>query len=142
MSKTKLKTIQDAIYNTRWKAGSKNAGLATDEEIAKAVLAALEALKPVPITYDEIKAGDIIRTDYPGGFSVGVALTQERLYDDDPDAPETIWRMDGMEYVGQSIGSWHEAGKLTRIPEREVSPLDEEAKGWIRAAQAEREKDA
>jgi hypothetical protein len=90
---------------------------------------------PEPITYDDIRAGDIIRCDYPSGFSVGVALYKERLYEEDPSRPETFWKMDGMEYLGQSTCSWGQAATYTRLKARQVSPLDERAKEWLRQAE-------
>lgn len=103
-----------------------------DKEIAK-------AFKPVPVTYDDIKAGDIIKIDYDYGFSVGVALHEEALYDY-PERPERMWMFDGMDYLGCSTGNWMMGGGMTRISELEHSEWDEKARGWKRKAQADAEK--
>lgn len=75
------------------------------------------------IKYEDIKAGDKILAVYGKDFSSGVALRKERLYEDDPEAPETYWVMDGMEYLGTHLCSWATAGIDFRLEEHEALPV-------------------
>lgn len=74
---------------------------------------------PELISFEDIKAGDIIRiTSYMDSHE-GVASHLEPLYPKDPAKTEMVWNFEGM----MSLGSWMQACNIYRVGVAETLPV-------------------